>query len=311
MSSTKQDPIAEFPPSPLEPSSILEDNNNPGSYEELHRKCRDLFPICFEGTKAMVQKGLSSHFQISHTLSISQALTGYRFGATYVGSKQTGPSEAFPVLLGDMDLQGNTAGTLLHQIGKYRMKFQGQVQQNVLTAAQMTFERRGKLSTMGLTVANPNILTGQAVIVAQYLRRMTSRLDLGAEYVYQREPRMAGKQMSALSYVLRYTMPDWMLAATVAANAMHVSYYHKQSEHLQFGVEMEANFRLQEANTTFAYQLEVPDSMTLRACCDTNWTVGAVVEKKLSKQLPFTLALSGMLNHVKAQGRFGIGLIIG
>jgi hypothetical protein len=51
--------------------------------------------------------------------------------------------------------------------------------------------------------------------------------------------------MSALSYVLRYTMPDWMLAATVAANAMHVSYYHKQSEHLQFGVEMEANFRLQ------------------------------------------------------------------
>jgi mitochondrial import receptor subunit TOM40 len=61
-------------------------------------------------------------------LSISQALTGYRFGATYVGSKQTGPSEAFPVLLGDMDLQGNTAGTLLHQIGKYRMKFQGQVQ---------------------------------------------------------------------------------------------------------------------------------------------------------------------------------------
>jgi hypothetical protein len=56
----------------------------------------------------------------------------------------------------------------------------------------MTFERRGKLSTMGLTVANPNILTGQAVIVAQYLRRMTSRLDLGAEYVYQREPRMAG-----------------------------------------------------------------------------------------------------------------------
>jgi hypothetical protein len=51
--------------------------------------------------------------------------------------------------------------------------------------------------------------------------------------------------------------------------------------------------------------------MTLRACCDTNWTVGAVVEKKLSKQLPFTLALSGMLNHVKAQGKFGIGLIIG
>lgn len=28
---------------------------------------------------------------------------GYRFGATYVGDKHTGPGEAFPVLLGDVD----------------------------------------------------------------------------------------------------------------------------------------------------------------------------------------------------------------
>lgn len=38
--------------------------NNPGSYEELHRKTRDIFPMCFEGAKFMVQKGLSSHFQV-------------------------------------------------------------------------------------------------------------------------------------------------------------------------------------------------------------------------------------------------------
>lgn len=294
---------------PTMPVDMFE--NNPGSYEELHRKCRDLFPICFEGAKAMVQKGLSSHFQVSHTMSISQANTGYRFGATYVGTNQIGSNESFPVFLGDMDLQGNTAGTLLHQIGKYRMKFQGQVQQSLLTAAQMTLERRGKVSTIGITFANPNLITKQGVFVAQYLRRLTNRLDFGAEYVYQCDPRMQGQQISALSYALRYTMPDWIFSGTVTTNAMHFCYYHKQSEHLQFGVEWEANFRLQEANTTFAYQLEIPDSMTLRACCDTNWTVGAVVEKKLSKQLPFTLALSGMLNHIKAQGKFGIGLIIG
>jgi len=67
-------------------------------------------------------------FKISHTMSISQATTGYRFGATFIGNHQIGPNESFPVMLGDMDLQGNTAGTILHQIGKYRMKFQGQVQ---------------------------------------------------------------------------------------------------------------------------------------------------------------------------------------
>lgn len=40
-------------------------DNNPGSFEELHRKCREVFPMCFEGAKVMVQKGLSSHFQVS------------------------------------------------------------------------------------------------------------------------------------------------------------------------------------------------------------------------------------------------------
>jgi hypothetical protein len=43
---------------------------------------------------------------------------------------------------------------------------------------------------------------------------------------------------------------------------------------------------------------------------DTNWCVGAVMEKKL-QPFPFTFALSGWANHVKAQYRFGIGLIVG
>lgn len=43
---------------------------------------------------------------------------------------------------------------------------------------------------------------------------------------------------------------------------------------------------------------------------DTNWTVGAVLEKKL-QPLPFTFALSGMINHSKPQFRLGCGLIIG
>lgn len=43
---------------------------------------------------------------------------------------------------------------------------------------------------------------------------------------------------------------------------------------------------------------------------DTNWTVGAVLEKKL-QPLPFSFALSGMMNHSKQQFRLGCGLIIG
>lgn len=67
--------------------------------------------------------------QVSHTVSISKALTGYRFGATYVGDKHLGPGESFPVLLGDMDPSGNTSATLIHQYGNnWRVKMQSQVQ---------------------------------------------------------------------------------------------------------------------------------------------------------------------------------------
>lgn len=50
--------------------------------------------------------------------------------------------------------------------------------------------------------------------------------------------------------------------------------------------------------------------MNILGMLDSNWTVGAVLEKKL-QPLPFTLALSGLVNHSKNQSRFGIGLIIG
>ncbi|XP_046539804.1 mitochondrial import receptor subunit TOM40 homolog [Equus quagga] len=38
---------------------------NPGTFEECHRKCKELFPIQMEGVKLTVNKGLSNHFQVS------------------------------------------------------------------------------------------------------------------------------------------------------------------------------------------------------------------------------------------------------
>lgn len=47
-----------------------------------------------EGVRLVVNKGLSNHFQVSHTVTLSTlGESGYRFGSTYVGSKQTGPAE--------------------------------------------------------------------------------------------------------------------------------------------------------------------------------------------------------------------------
>ena len=89
----------------------------------------DVFPVNFDGAKIMVNKGLSNHFQISHTLNMSSVTpSGYRFGATYVGAQQYGPAEAYPILLGDVDPSGNLNANIIHQLNKnLRVKFVSQV----------------------------------------------------------------------------------------------------------------------------------------------------------------------------------------
>lgn len=77
----------------------------------------------------MLTRGLSNHFQISHTINMSSVTpSGYRFSATYVGTKQISPSEAYPILLGDIDPSGNLNATIIHQIQpKLQAKFGAQV----------------------------------------------------------------------------------------------------------------------------------------------------------------------------------------
>ena len=82
----------------------------------------------------MVNKGLSNHFQISHTLNMSSVTpSGYRFGATYVGTQQFGPSEAYPILLGDIDPSGNLNANIIHQFHKnIRTKLVAQVPRHLI-----------------------------------------------------------------------------------------------------------------------------------------------------------------------------------
>jgi len=92
---------------------------------------------------------------------------------------------------------------------------------------------------------------------------------------------------------------------------VHVCYYQRANESLQIGVELEGSLRTQECTAVIGYQLELAKAnMTFRGQLDSNFCVGAVLEKKLLP-LPFTFSLSGFANHVKGAYRFGIGLIVG
>lgn len=85
----------------------------------------------------------------------------WRFGATYVGTKQTGPTEAYPVLLGDIDPSGNLNANILHQLApRLKGKLATQVQNNKFTAVQMSADYRGDSYTASLTVGNPDVING-------------------------------------------------------------------------------------------------------------------------------------------------------
>ncbi|EJW85630.1 mitochondrial import receptor subunit tom40 [Wuchereria bancrofti] len=181
-----------------------------------------------------------------------------------------------------------------------------------MTTTQGGVEYRGRLTTLGLTCANIDIINDSGVIVAQYLRRITKKLDLGVEFIHQYGIPIPGRQLSVVNYQARYTGKNFIASGMFSFDALHLCYYHKQRENISFGVEFESSTRSGEAVTTIGYQAEIPDEgVIMRASVNTDWSVGAVFEKKLSRNLPFTLAISGMLNHVKGQGKFGIGLIIG
>lgn len=69
----------------------------------------ELFPMTFEGIRLVINKGLSNHFFVSHSLligSTSQA-SNYKFGSTFVGTNQIGPGDYSPLLMGDIDPRGN------------------------------------------------------------------------------------------------------------------------------------------------------------------------------------------------------------
>ncbi|KAJ8388854.1 hypothetical protein AAFF_G00126100 [Aldrovandia affinis] len=305
------------PVSPLSPSSATgapsETENtlpNPGSFEECHRKCKEVFPVQMEGVRLVVNKGLSSRFQVNHTIALSTlGDSSYRFGSTYVGSKQTGPAESFPIMMGDMDNSGSLNAQAIHQLtDRIRSKVVLQTQQHKFVNWQSDAEYRGGDFTATVTLGNPDILVGSGIVVAHYLQSITPTLALGGELVYHRRP---GEEGTVISLVGRYTGTNYTATLTLGQAGAHASYYHKANEQLQVGVEFEASTRMRETSTSFGYQLDLPKAnLVFKGSVDSNWMVGATLEKKLIP-LPLSLTLGAFLNQRKNKFQCGFGITIG
>ncbi|XP_052803689.1 mitochondrial import receptor subunit TOM40 homolog [Mya arenaria] len=292
---------------------------NPGTYEELHKKTKELFPQVFDGGKILISKPLSSHFQISHSLILANPMTsGYRFGATYAGTKQFSPQEAYPVILGDTDISGNLNANIIHAFTRNTLsRFVAQFQGDKMNT-QFVTDFKGSSYTASITAANPDLINASGIVIAHYLQRVTKSLDLGAECMYQRGGQVPGGQIAVMALAARIHGEKRQLSANLIPMGPgglggHFTYYHRINEHLQVGAELETSAGMGEAVASVGYQQEIPNAgVNFKGLVDTNLTVQATLEKKmLESQIPITFVLSAFGNPSKSDFKFGVGMMLG
>ncbi|KAF4528834.1 hypothetical protein B566_EDAN017205 [Ephemera danica] len=144
----------------VEPPPALD--MNPGPMDDIHKRAKEVFPMAFEGARFVVNKALSGHFQVCHSLNMSTsnpAQSGYKFGVTFVGQKQVGPGEAYPILIGDVDANGNVNANAIHLFNKNVLgKLMYRVQGNKIVAMQTSLDYRGHDFTASITGANVDLV---------------------------------------------------------------------------------------------------------------------------------------------------------
>ncbi|XP_066590659.1 mitochondrial import receptor subunit TOM40 homolog 1-like [Prorops nasuta] len=287
---------------------------NPGSFEDLHKKVKDIYPVNFEGAKLMMKKVLSNHFNVTHNITLSSVTpSGYKFGASYIGNKAVGLNEKYPVIKGDMTPNGYLSANLMHTLGcRLRVKLSTQIAKDACKAFSTTMEYRSDDFTAGITLADPNIIEQHGTLVLHYLQSITSRIALGAEIACIRGSQIPGGQQTLMCGALRYNTGPSTLSATLGQAGLHVCYYRKESRQLQLGVELNTDMRTHESTGTIVYQLDLPQAdLVFRGIINSKTTIGGEFEKKLYPLPDSSLVISGLLNRAKQQFKVGIGLNIG
>lgn len=287
---------------------------NPGSFDDLHKKVKDIYPQNFEGAKLTIKKILSQHFDVTHTITLSSVTpSGYKFGTKYVGMKMVGLNERYPVAEGEITPNGNLTASFVHTIGcRLRYKLSAQIAESKCKASSTSLEYRSNDFTVAVTLANPKFMKWQETVVLHYLQSITSRIALGAEIACLRGSKVPGGQQTVMCVAFRYSTGPTTLSATLGEAGLHVCYHRRASPQLELGVELETNTRTHHSLATIVYQVNVPYAdLIFRGIVNSETSVGGVFEKRLYPIAESSLVISGLLNHKKQQFRVGVGLNIG
>ncbi len=290
-------------------------DDGPGAIENIHNKAHDIFPIPFSGIKVLINKGLSPHFQVNHSLTLSSSESaGYRFGATYAGHNKVSESEAYPVLMGEIQPNGQLQAQIVNQISSLcRVRYLAQIQKCTMAGQQMAAELRSKKWQAGLTVINPDLNRGSVMLATDTMRQITPNFYMGAMFFYHLSPQLPGGHDGVWSLGGKFVSDFWQFAATVRPFqlALHSSFHMKVNENLQLAAELESSYQQQTNTASIGYQYDIPKSnVAFKAQLDSNWNVSAMLEKRLIP-FPFTFTLSALGNHAASKYEVGVGLTVG
>lgn len=288
---------------------------NPGSFEDLHRKVKDLYPLHFEGARLILRKVLNKHLNVTHTIVLSSVTpSGYKFGAEYIGGDVIHGEGRFPVMRGEVMTNGHLNASYAHALGcRWRYRLSARLGEKDLTEFRHCLEYRSNDCTAAVTLESPRLLGTGGAVVLHYLQSVTSRIALGGEIACLRHPLSKGGGREALmSLAFRHSTGTSTLSGTAGDAGLHICYHRQASEQLDLGVEFETNAKTHRSVASIVYQVEVPHAnMRFRGIFNSECTVGGVFEKNLHPIGDSWLVISGLLNHRKQQFRVGVGLNIG
>ncbi|KAI8978546.1 eukaryotic porin/Tom40 [Pilobolus umbonatus] len=280
---------------------------SPGKFERLHSEAtKETFTTnyVFDGAQANIIKELSPHFHVQHQFSLgSQVMPSmYNFMSVYMTEKT--------MLQGTMGNDANLNGVLRHAFSE---RFVGKVVAQMTdtpghSMLQLEQEINGSDYALNFKTMNPNPLECTGLFMASYLQSVTQQLVLGSEIVIQRPT--AEMEMTAMSFVGKYTGKDYIATAQVQdVGAIQASYYQRINEKVEFGVElnMMAQEGRREAVATVGGKFDFRQA-TFRGQIDTTGRVSAVLEEKMAPG--FSFLISGDLDHMKGQSKFGIGIML-
>ncbi|KAI7849684.1 eukaryotic porin/Tom40 [Circinella umbellata] len=279
---------------------------NPGKFERLHGEVKETFVtnFLFDGAQANIIKELSPHFHVQHQFSLgSQVMPPmYNFMSGYMTERT--------MAQGTMDNDTNLNAVIRHM---WSMKSLTKVVAQMThmpghSMLQVEHDYNGTDFSINLKAMNPNPMEFTGLYVASYLQSVTPKLALGSELVLQRPtPDM---EETAMSLVGKYTGKDFIATAQFQGlGAIQASYYQRINEKVDFGVEINALVQGQrrEAVATVGGKFDFRQA-TFRGQIDTTGRVSAVLEEKMAPG--FSFLISGDLDHMKGQSKFGVGIML-